>query len=228
MDVFRRRTVLHSEPQNCQKKWILIIHFTGCDIEAFAALLCIFILLYLTLLRRLLLSWTSLFVAKQYLAKTLLTSGECVFVARQQQAFLKILKSGWGRTAGGLLWQFWAESGRLQCECVSLYSVSVCIQTSISSSYHFFLFWILPLLCTLIMTTMMSLKKVSLSSRSLSLYISQRYQSTSHCIEMTTIQKEKGQKKKGKRAYKRVTFVMVFCGINTYIMYDPSCNKESQ
>ncbi len=34
--------------------------------------------------------------------------------------------------------------------------------------------------------------------------------------------------KKGKHAYKRVTFVMVFCGINTNIMYEPSCNKELQ
>lgn len=39
---------------------------------------------------------------------------------------------------------------------------------------------------------------------------------------------KKKDKKKGKRAYKRVTFVMVFCGINTNIMYEPSCNKESQ
>lgn len=44
---------------------------------------------------------------------------------------------------------------------------------------------------------------------------------------MTTIQK-KEKTKKGKRAYKRVTFVMVFCGINTYIMYDPSGKEESQ
>lgn len=77
---------------------------------------------------------------------------------------------------------------------------------------------ILPLLCTLIMTTMMSLKKT------LSLFLKISKHKSLYRNDNNT----KKDKKKGKRSYKRVTFVMVFCGINTNIMYDPSCNKESQ
>lgn len=101
-------------------------------------------------------------------------------------------------------------------------SVYLCIlYQCVFDQYILFLrrfFYFDPLLCTLILMTMMSLKTLSLF---------RRYQSTSHCIEMTTIHK-KDKKKRGKHTYKRVTFVMVFCGINTNIMYDPSCNKESQ
>lgn len=68
-----------------------------------------------------------------------------------------------------------AESGRLQCECVALCCVSCVLEP------------VYPLLTTL----------YSLGSCTMSLNLSlsfQRYQSTSHRIEMTTIQEEKGQK----------------------------------
>lgn len=46
--------------------------------------------------------------------------------------------------------------------------------------------------------------------------------------DTNTRRKKDKKKKNGERAYKRVTFVMVFCGINTNIMYELSCNEESQ
>lgn len=144
-------------------------------------------------------------------------------VARQQKAKLKNpkIRRRKEQQAGD------ASFGWSRADCnVSVYLCILyrCVLDQYILFYHHYFLFLDPpfaLLCTLIMTTMMmSLKYIF----SLSLF--RRYQSTSHCLEMTTILNEKGQKK-GKRAYKRVTFVMVFCGINTNIMYEPSGNEES-
>ena len=126
-------------------------------------------------------------VAKQYLAKTLLTSREwiCCKATTSKNPKTRRRREQWWWCQwhnSFLFWQFWAESGRLQCECVSLYSVAVCIRP------------VYPLLTTLfyfdppsVMYTYHDDNDVFKKKNSLSLF--QKYQSTSHCLEMTTIQK---------------------------------------
>lgn len=111
------------------------------------------------------------FVAKQYLAKILLTSRECV-CCKATIVSLKILKSGEEGSSRGvvvifsgttLFWTVFGEVGQAPMwVCISVFCIGV-YSTSISSPYNFFSISILPLLYTLIMTTMMSLKKISFS-----------------------------------------------------------------
>lgn len=142
IEVFRRRTALCSEPQNCLEKIIIIIHLTVVTLRLSA-----------------LLFWTPpvtppplldiLCVAKQYLAKTLLTSWECI-CCKATMGILKNPKIRRRREQLGvvvisvtqlfsLLTVLGGVGQAAMWVCISVFCIGV-YSTSISSSYDFFLF----------------------------------------------------------------------------------------